>query len=80
MASIRTVYTDIHFIRRSADAWLCGNAADGEVIGEIWWHPPLGKWCFSPAARTIYTKGCLANIAHFISQISVGIFAAEKGE
>jgi len=43
--------------------------ATGFALGQIKWHGPWRQYCFFPSAETVFNKGCLSDINHFIDQL-----------
>lgn len=45
-------------------------AKNGDAyLGEVGWYGPWRQYCFFPASDTIFNKGCMEDICHFIQQL-----------
>ncbi len=42
------------------------NRRSGAVLGVISWYAPWRQYTFNPAPNTVYSTGCLEDIADFI--------------
>lgn len=49
--------------------YFCVNKRADRPIGEIRWYGPWRQYCFVPFIDTIYSAGCLRDIADFIGQL-----------
>jgi hypothetical protein len=45
------------------------NINNGGEIGVVKWYGAWRQYCFFPAPDTIYSTGCLDNIAVFMSEL-----------
>lgn len=48
------------------------EARDGTVIGEVSWYHYWRQYCLHPGPNTVWSAGCLADVAHFIGQLRRG--------
>ena len=49
--------------------FMCMNNNHGTWLGEVKWYPGWRQYCFVPASDTIFNKGCMEDICHFIQQL-----------
>lgn len=49
--------------------FLVHSKKDNSALGEIHWYPSWKRYCFYPAANTIFDSKCLADIQNFIEKI-----------
>ena len=78
----RIVGTYIVFLRWQASPgitamWDVRSKEDAE-LGIVKWHSPWRKYCFFPAASTIFEQVCLHEIAEFIESETAAHKAARK--
>lgn len=66
---MKTRYHFIHFIN-TGDRWFCINNKSGAVLGEVAWYPAWRQYIYEPYVDTVYSVGCLNDIAAFLDQIS----------
>lgn len=45
------------------------NRTSGETIGTIKWYGPWRQYCFFPAAGSVWSSGCLADIQTAVKRI-----------
>lgn len=45
------------------------NKSSGHEIGVVMWYAPWRQYCFFPSDFTVFSSGCLLDIANFISII-----------
>lgn len=67
---MKTKYQFIHFEKVEGN-WWCHNSKSGEELGTVEFEYKWRQWVFAPTGPSIYSRGCLNDIAHFISQLSV---------
>jgi hypothetical protein len=46
------------------------SSARGAVLGEIKWYGAWRQYCFWPAPRTIFNKGCLTDLHGWLTQLT----------
>lgn len=51
---------------KKTDIYSVKNIKSQFVIGLIKWHPSWRQYCFFPGIDTLYSRGCLDNIADFL--------------
>lgn len=69
---MKTKYQFIHFrLRQGEEGWSCRNNRVGDELGTVEYYYPWRQWVFSPTGPSVYSLGCLNDIAHFITQLSV---------
>ena len=62
----------IHFFRigdsdtGKTEIWSCRNNKSGEELGKVKWHGPWRQYCFTPSQPSVYSAGCMEDIAGFI--------------
>lgn len=49
--------------------WSCNNLKSNITLGIIKWFPSWRQYCFSPINNSVYSKGCLEDVNHFIQQL-----------
>ena len=49
--------------------WVVMHNDSNDDLGEIKWYPQWRQYCFFPNYDTLYSKGCLEDIADFIDQL-----------
>lgn len=47
----------------------CRNRNSSEELGQVKWYGPWRQYCYFPVIMAVYSKGCLRDIAAFISQL-----------
>jgi hypothetical protein len=71
-----TMFRYIHFVKVGekprTSVWSCRNNRNGAELGRVKWHPPWRQYCYFPAASTVFSSGCLADIETFIRYMSTG--------
>lgn len=67
---MKTKYQFIHF-EKVDGVWWCRNNKMGDELGTIEFYHPWKQWVFAPTGPSFYSVGCLNDIAHFISQLTV---------
>ena len=50
---------DYHLVNRQSD----------DTIGVIRWYGGWRQWCFFPAASSIWSNGCLADVRDFLNRL-----------
>lgn len=48
-------------------AWHVHNKGGGYFLGEIKWHGRWRQYAFFPKEATLYSEGCLVDIADFLN-------------
>lgn len=48
------------------------NKQSGAWLGSIRWYGSWRQYCFMPAADTVFSSGCMADIIDFISELRSG--------
>ena len=48
--------------------WSVENKIDNEHLGFITWYSQWRQYCFMPDTNTIYSQGCLREVADFIKK------------
>jgi len=70
---MKTNYKYINFVwqilpeKRKTKRYACYNKA--ECIGVVEWFARWRQYCFFPCDGTVFSKGCLDDIADFIKQL-----------
>jgi len=54
--------------RKTRDYHLVNRQSD-DTIGVIRWYGGWRQWCFFPAASSIWSDGCLADVQDFIARL-----------
>ena len=71
---MKTDYEYIKFIEVNSQGktskWDCHNVHHGEKLGEIKWHGAWRQYCYFPTVQAVYSKGCLNDIADFLTQLN----------
>ena len=73
---MKTVYQFIEFNQESKEHtmhqanWVCRNKKGGEELGIVEWYKLWKQWCYFPTCPAVYSKGCLDDISHFVSQLT----------
>jgi len=49
-------------------AWIVRNRKSGAAIGRIHWYGAWRQYCFLPLDNTVFSRGCLYDIAGFIGK------------
>jgi hypothetical protein len=49
--------------------WACMNHVSICNLGEIRWYGPWRQYCYYPPIESIFSAGCLQDIADFIKQL-----------
>jgi hypothetical protein len=70
---MKTKYQYINFVllekKEKTSIYQIRNNNHGHQLGIIKWHSPWRQYCFWPYSGTVFNKGCLDNINHFIDQL-----------
>ncbi len=71
---MKTIYTWITFVPIRTDTcktsiWRCCNNRIGDQIGVVKWYGRWRQYCYFPDGNTVYSQGCLSDIAEFIQQL-----------
>ncbi len=75
MEEFKTEYEYIRFINRNSfkgktTQWYCMVKGSPDTwLGMVKWYSGWRQYCYFPEAKTIYNKGCLTDINHFIKQL-----------
>lgn len=48
------------------EIWSCLNIKSGKELGKVKWYGPWRQYCFSPSQPSVYSAGCMEDIAGFI--------------
>lgn len=66
-------YKHIRFVeipnRPEAAVYDCINNTSGDPIGRVEWYPAWRQYCFFPGMYSVYSLGCLNDIADFMQQL-----------
>jgi len=66
-----TEYKYIHFqfIEKNpkTEVWYCRNKKSDALLGVVRWYGSWRQYCFFPVSGTVYSSGCLEDIADFIA-------------
>lgn len=69
---MRTLYKFIHFEIKGESSktpvFSCRTNQGDDEIGEVRWYPVWRQYVFFPMSRSVYSAGCLRDIAGFIEQ------------
>lgn len=49
--------------------WSCQNNKSGEELGVVKWYGPWRQYCYFPAQPSVYSAGCMDDIANFIRML-----------
>lgn len=70
---MKTRYKYIHFVETrklpKTKVYACVNNNSNERIGLLKWHGAWRQYCFFPEFNTVYSLGCLNDIAEFMRQL-----------
>jgi hypothetical protein len=67
---IKFVKDNVHVLQqRKTDIYLVWTKDGLYLLGTIRWYAPWRKYCFYPAAGTIFETQCLKDIVSFIDQL-----------
>jgi hypothetical protein len=55
--------------KRKTKAFNVMNRQSGILLGHIGWYGPWRQYCFIPADDTVFSSGCMLDIADFIRQL-----------
>jgi hypothetical protein len=74
---MKTVYEYIQFDlvvkddNKKTDIYAVRNIRSGMILGYVAWHCGWRQYCYGPMIEeeTIYSEGCLKDIAEFIKQL-----------
>ena len=64
---------------RSTMKWAVVNVASGATLGEIKWYGAWRQYCFFPARDTVFSAGCMTDLAAFLEGATEGQHAKWKG-
>lgn len=53
---------------QKTNRWFVLNKHDDDELGEIAWYGPWRQYCFSTFGGTVYSPGCLSDIAEFCAR------------
>ncbi len=68
---MQTRYTHIHFAPyANGSTWLCLTNRAGDLLGTVELYQPWQEHCFYPEPGTLYSAGCLDDVAHFLRQLN----------
>ena len=66
-------YTFIHFVltaeKPKTSVYDCISNRGGDILGEVAWYPTWRQYCFQPDYGTVFSRGCMEDINHFIRQL-----------
>lgn len=72
---MKTVFKYIEFKEVKSDrktkVWTCFNIGHGVVLGVVEWEIGWRQYIFSPHSECIFSKGCLDDIASFLSEANI---------
>lgn len=70
---IKTEYKFIRFKwvedKPKTSVWLCLNNNSDSGLGVVRWETRWRQYCYFPLGTTLYSAGCLNDIADFINQL-----------
>jgi len=73
---MKTEYKHIHFDdisysypTRKTKSFACRSNNTDTPLGDIQWERAWRQYCFFPVHLTVFSKGCLNDIADFIKQL-----------
>lgn len=71
---MRATYEHIHFVKVAdkpkTSVWTCRNNRTGGELGRVRYYGPWREYCYFPVAQGVYSRGCLADIAAFLKEVS----------
>lgn len=80
---MRLRYNYVHFVevvkKAKTSVWTCRNNRTGGELGRIRWYGPWRQYCYFPVTQAVYSKGCLADIAAFLKEVSDQHAMARRG-
>lgn len=70
---MKTHYKHIYFEeyempRRKTKSFVCRNMSEVH-LGVVKWHAGWRQYCFFPAEACVFSKSCLEDVNHFITQL-----------
>lgn len=67
-------YKYIYFVKvedkPKTSVWHCRNQKSKRIVGVVKWYGPWRQYCFFPEGDVVFNVDCLANINHFIGQLT----------
>lgn len=54
---------------RKTGVWMCFSKRTGDELGLVQWYAPWRRYCYYPTTHTVYSDGCLTDIADFIDRL-----------
>ena len=71
---LKTEYQYIRFVKAAdkpkTSVWSCRNRRSGDELGVIKWYGAWRQYCYFSSTQAVYSKGCLDDIADFISHLA----------
>jgi hypothetical protein len=55
--------------RKKRPDYECRNKKDGTLLGLLCWCAAWRQYCYYPETNTMYSQGCLEDIADFIKNL-----------
>ncbi len=55
--------------RRKTRVYEVGSLSSDTCLGVIKWHGAWRQYCFFPAAETLWSRGCLADVIDFLERL-----------
>ncbi len=70
---MKTKFEFIHFVKIAdkpkTSVWSCRNNRSSGELGTVAWYSAWRQYIFEPSGPSVYSKGCLDDIAGFIEQL-----------
>lgn len=63
------IYFEKYADKSKTSIWNCRNAESNALLGQVKWYGPWRQYCFFPAFSTVFHRGCLQDICHFIQKL-----------
>ena len=55
--------------KRKTKVFALMTTSNDYILGEVEWYPSWRQYCFFPTSTTVFSPGCLDDIAHFLKQL-----------
>jgi hypothetical protein len=70
---MKTEYQFLHFVKVEQKpktmVWSCQAHHGNDELGIIKWFASWRQYCYFPSVQSVYSTGCLKDIADFIDQL-----------
>jgi hypothetical protein len=71
---MKTEYEYLSFVRIESigktEKFMCLNKKSANQLGEVKWYGAWRQYCYFPLVQAVYSKGCLNDIADFLTQLN----------